>query len=268
MRNATRLNTTANDNSHIHTMKHKHTFKSIWAILVLVFLAAGSACAQVANPVSPKQVQELANQGDYAGLVKLIDAQEAGWQKTPSIGYFQDMWSIADVLTGGTTAQVYWLGRKAIWKMLLKPTPNEHLAPRQFYLWRHTMFFLGAEAITPYVNNLSPEMFAAVRHDTFLMLSEYARQLHATIIPGYRNKFAGAMNDAAERKRLMQIEIDNEVQSEARAASVSLSDDTVSEQYLIDAYSHDSRDPEELKQLFDILNIRDPEREQVMRATR
>jgi hypothetical protein len=150
--------------------------------------------------------------------------------------------------------------------MLLKPTPREYGAPRQFYLWRNTIFFLGAEDITPYVDSLRPEMFAQVRHDTFLMLSEYARQLHLTIIPDYNQKFFGAMNDFAERQRLMQIEIDNQIQAQARAALSRLATDHL--YYLVNAYKHEPRDDDELKTLLDIMNVQGADREHVLRDIR
>ena len=245
------------------TMTYKQTFNAFWGSLALFLLAASSAWTQNLNPVSAKQVQELANHADYSEIDKLIDSHEVIWQKAPNIAYFQNMFAIGEILLGGTTEQSYWLGRKVIWKMLLKPTPNDYIAPQQFYLWRHTMFFLGAEGITPYVESLSPEMFAPVRHDTFLMLSEYARQLHATIIPGYRDKYTGGM---AERHRFMQNAIDNEVQRNARIAISTLPTDHLN--YLINAYSHDPRDDEELKQLFDILNIQSADRKRVIDQSR
>ncbi len=85
---------------------------------------------------------------------------------------YRDMFAIGDILTGGTTPQSYWLGRKALWRMLCKSVPSEYGAAQQLYYWKYALLDLGAEAITPYVDNLNPEMFASVRHDTFLMLQD------------------------------------------------------------------------------------------------
>jgi len=244
-------------------MTYKCTLRALGGGLGFLFFAFISLHGQNSNPVAAKQVQELMHKNDYTTLVALVDSTEASWKKAPSIEYFHDMYFIGDILIGGTTQEIYWLGRKALWNMLLKPTPNEYLSPQQFYQWKYTMFFEGAETITPYVDSLSPEMFASIRHDTFLMLSEYARQLHSTIIAGYRDKYTGG---AAERNRFMQNAIDNEVQRTARRALSSLPTDHI--QYLIDAYSHAPKDDAELKALLDILNVQGVDREKVMRDTR
>jgi hypothetical protein len=231
----------------------------------LVILGTVSLHAQSPNLGLAKQAQELVNRGEYDQLVELVDSRDALWQKSPSMAYFGDMFSLGEVLMGRTTDRIYWLGRKVIWKMLFKPIPNEYLAPRKFYLSRYQMFSEGVEDISAYVDNLSPGKFAAVRHDTFLMLWEYAKQLHQVYDPNYRQKWPGAMNDAAERKKLIQNEIDNEIQYETRSALSSLATDHVD--YLIEAYSHDPRDDEELKMLLDILNVQGAYRAKVVRGT-
>ena len=208
-------------------------------------------------------MQALANQGDSSGIARLIEAEETLWKKAPSITYFQNMFAIGDVLIGGTNPNMYWLGRKVLWNMLSKPAPNEDFAPQEYYMYRIELFFSDAEDITTYVNNLSPDMFASVRHDTFLMLAEYARQLHATIVPGYRDKYTGGF---ADRHRFMQNAIDNQVQSQAKKALSLLATDHTN--YLIEAYSHDPRNDQELETLLDILNVQGADRETVMRNTR
>lgn len=246
-------------------MTHWRPFNAFRWIFALFLLGTYSAYGQIPNLVLAKQVEVLVNHGDHSGIVKLIDSEESAWKTAPSISYFQNMFSIGDVLTDGTTSDIYWLGRKVLWKMLFKPTPNEYLAPQEFYLWRYSIFFSDAEKITPYVDNLSPEMFAAVRHDTFLMLSEYVRQLHATIIPGYRDKYTGGVEG---RQRFMQNAIDNEVQRQAKKALSLLAISNGNIYYLIDAYSHDPRDDNELKALLDILNVQGADRARIMRDTR
>jgi hypothetical protein len=221
--------------------------------------------ADAGASLETKVKQSLKN-GDFASLNNLINEEEALWKKQPSVAYFHDMFCIGDTLTGGTTAQSYWLGRKALWDMLLKPVPSEFGAAQIVYGWKQTMLKLSAEAITPYVNNLSPDMFAAARHDTFLMLQEYASQLHQTIIPGYRDKYSGAMNDWAEKQRFKQNAVGNQIQAQARIALANLPTSHV--QYLIDAYSHEPRDDKELEALMDILNLKQGDRNNVWRDTR
>jgi hypothetical protein len=226
-----------------------------------------ATCANAANMDLAKQVEQLRNQGDIKVLGNLINAEEARWQSAPNLAYFENMQSIGETLIDGTTNESYWLGRQVLWKSLLKASPNEYLAPKQFYLSRYVLFSQGAENITPFVDKLDSEQFASVRHDTFLMLIEYARQLHASIISGYVQKFPGAANDPpAKKKKLIQNEIDNEIQYEARRALSLLATDHL--QYLMAAYSRAPRDDQELKALLDALNVQGKDRAEVWQDTR
>jgi hypothetical protein len=249
-------------------MIFKNTFRLFLNVLFLLLLITGSLHGQNTGPALERQVHEFVNDGDYASLDRLIDSEEALWKKEPSVAYYRDMFAIGGILTGGTTAQSYWLGRKVLWKMLFKSVPSEYGAAQDVYVWKDSLLSLSAEAITPYVNNLSPEMFAVARHDTFLMLQEYARQLHAAIIPGYRDKYSAPMNDWAGRQRFKQNAVDNQIQVQAGKALVTLATSIAHIQYLIDAYSHDPRDDDELKALLDILNVKGADREKVIRDTR
>ena len=253
-------------NSCTHIMTHKLRFKAFLSILALFWLATVAVHGQASNPDMAKQVHELANRGDYDSLVKLIDAQEALWQKAASMAYFRDMFTIADVLTGERNAQSYWLGRKVLWEMLLKTRPPiEYGAAQQFYVWKLNLFFLEAEDITPYVVGLSDDDFALIRRDTFLMLVEYARQLQETIIPGYRDKYSAPMNDSVGKQRFKQNAVDNEVQQGALFARSDLATRHIN--YLTVAYSHRPANPQELKQLLDILNVQGADRDRLIHAT-
>jgi hypothetical protein len=246
-------------------MKYKSALKLFLRILSVFFLATTSGYAQMPNLAMAKQVQAMENARDYSGIEKLIGSEESVWKTAPKIAYFQNMFSIADVLTDGTTPNMYWLGRRVLWQMLSKSAPNEYLSASKFYLWRYSMLFSDAEKITPYVENLSPEMFSAVRHDTFLMLSEYVRQLHSTIIPGYHDKYTGGVEGMSEH---MQSAIDNELQRQSKIAISLLGISNENIYYLIDAYSHDPRNDDELKALLGILNVQDADRAKVMQDTR
>ena len=94
-----------------------------------------------ANSDFAKLVRRLEDRCDYDALGKLIDSQETEWNNHHSIAYFQNTSAIADVLVGGTTQQTYWMGRKLMWKMLLKPVPNEYRTVTEFYIWKQEMFF-------------------------------------------------------------------------------------------------------------------------------
>jgi hypothetical protein len=255
----------APDFTHSHMMTRKLTVIAFRGLLGLFLFACNSATAQLPNSFSVKQVQEFTNRGDYTALVELIDSEEASWKAAPKLSYFRDMSAIGEILTGSTNPKIFWLGRKAQWDALFKTTPDEYGVPHEFYFWKGSVLLSNVENITPYEDSLSPEMFALVRHDTFLMLSEYARQLHATITPGYRNKVTGAMSESADRQHYMQNAIDNQVQIQARSALSLLATDHVD--YLIEAYSHHPRDDEELKTLLDILNVQGADRVKVMRGT-
>jgi hypothetical protein len=248
----------------IYTMKARRTLKT-FGIIFSFFVVSAIFTHGQANSDFAKMAQGLVSHGDYDALGKLIDSQETEWDNQRYMAYFQNTSVIADILARGTTQRMYWMGRKLMWKMLLKPVPNESHILTEFYISKQEMFLLAAEN-TASIESLSPEMYAPIRHDTFLMLSEYARQLHATIIPGYHPKFSGAMNDAAERKRLIQNAIDNQIQQEAGFALSSLATDHIN--YLINAYSHEPRDDSELKTLLDILNVKNVDREKVMQDTR
>jgi len=242
-------------------MKRKCTFKGFRLFFALLLFAVASAYGQYSNPEMENQVRQLVNLGDYDALVKLTDTQETLWKTSPSEAYFRNMRSIGDVLTGATNNRIYWLGRKVVWNMLSKPVPNEHQAAQAVRLWKKDLLSGGAESLTPYVVGLSNEEFAVVRHDTFLVLTEYARQLHATIIPTYKYKFAGATNAPEYDPRenpYKQNGIDNEVQTQANNAISDLPIDHVN--YLETAYSHEPKDPQELKQILDTLNIQGSDR--------
>jgi hypothetical protein len=231
-----------------------------WFCFAAIFAFAPISLLGQAGTVDlQKQVSELSAKGDYSAIVTLIDQQESDWRARPSTSYFSNMFSIATVVIGETNAEIYWLGRKAIWKALLKPAPNLYGAAQRVRSMKEAMLFAEAENITP-LESLSPEMFTAVRHDTFLMLSEYARQARAAFLPGYHNK---PVNGADPHT---QNAIDNGIQAHARYAIEWLAQDQ--DNYLIDAYSHAPKDDEELKQLLDILNIRGAERDRIMRDTR
>ena len=251
------------DNAHTN-MIAKHPIKCFSNIFIIYLITI--ACAHASNPALVKRVRELSRQDDRANLIKLVDAEEVLWKQAPSMTYFRDMLSVGDVLIGGTSPQIYWLGRVALWNMLLKPVPNEDGAPQRFYENRYEMFVSDAEDITPYVDKLSPDMFESVRHDTFLMLAEYARQMHASIIAGYRDKYSGAANDLAAREHFMQNRIDNQIQAQVRKAISLLAEDHVD--YLIEAYSHEPANEQELKELLDILNVQGADREKVLRDTK
>jgi hypothetical protein len=176
------------------------------------------------------------------------------------------MFSIGDLVIGGSNAKIYWLGRKVIWQMLLKPTPNEFGAAKNVYFLKQILLSEGAEAITPYVVGLSDEEFVAIRHDTFLMLAEYGRQLQEAIIPGYSDKYTAPMNDPVGREHFKQNAIDNQVQQQALNARCSLA--TFDTEYLAVAYSHRPANPQELKQLLDILNVQGSDRDRLIRSTK
>src|SRR5271163_3938534 len=95
------------------------------AFVIAGICAQGFADESGFDDVLEKQVIQLMNHGDYAASVKLVESQETLLKTAPSLTYFRNMTAIGDGLTGSTNAQVYWLGRKIIWKVLLKPAPNE-----------------------------------------------------------------------------------------------------------------------------------------------
>ena len=111
-------------------------------------------------------------------------------------------------------------------------------------------------------------MYAAIRHDMFLMFAQYARQANAVIIPGFHNKFPGATNSAEyamNKEPYRQNRVDDLVQAMVREELGWLQDQT---RYLIEAYSTEPRNDEELKQLLDILNIQGADRKKVMDDSR
>ena len=221
--------------------------------LAIVFtFASVVVLGQSGVPDLHKQVSDLSAQGNYAELAKLIDQQENLWKTAPGMDYFSNMSVFADFLTDAKDTQIYWLGRKVIWNVLLKPAPNTYGAPEAVYLEKRELLRVGAETTTFYVDSSSPKMFALIRHDTFLMLSEYARQAHAIIIPGFRRKPVLMSNPHT------QDAIDIEAQTQAGYVLDWLS--TGQDDYLIEAYSREPRDDQELKALLDILNIQGGDR--------
>ena len=237
-------------------MNLSNIYKIISGLSIGLLSFHTAAQAQYSNTPLESEVAQLASRGDYASIEKLIEKQERLWKTAPSVSYFRDMRSIGSVLTGSSNAQIYWLGRKVIWDVVLKPAPNEYGAAQAVRLWKEELFFLDAEDLSPYALSVSREMFASIRHDTFLMLAEYARQANATIIPGYHNRPASL----ADRDK--QNRIDNQVQDQARSAIRWLAEGQ--DNYLIEAYRRNPRDDQELKQLLDILNIQGAHRDKIL----
>lgn len=242
-------------------MKFAH-ISSISCRMAIVFaFAAVSAKGQVPNEALAKQVNQFAASGDYASIGKLVDAHESAWKTAPSTAYFNEMGTIAFVLLEQSHDQMYWLGRKVLWDVLTKPAPREVFAARSVYTEKEDLLRVGAEGFGRYEFNASPEMFASIRHDTFLMLSEYARLLHAEMIPGYKKKPRGAMND--DIRPFLQNIIDNEVQEQDRKEIQFLAEDQT--RFLILFYRRKPRDDQELKELLDILNIQGATRDAILK---
>ena len=253
-------------------MRLIHILQLIACLVAPFSLASFSVQGQLANDALKNQVGEFADQGSYDAVVKIVEAEENQWKAGPSIDYFRDMSSIGQMLLSKRDARFYWLGRKVVWKILLKPTPNDRFAVNLVTSWKDDLLF-SAEDINNAKRN--PEMYAAIRHDTFLMFAEYARQANATIIPGYQNKFPGATFSGfpapanwpydMNKEPYKQNRIDNLVQTAARNTLEQLKEQT---RYLIEAYSTEPRNDEELRQLLDILNIQGANRKRVMDESR
>jgi len=249
-------------------MKFQKRVRSFAYSLALVLLVTPVARAENISTELGSQAENFANQGNFFKIVELIDAEETSWKSSPSISYFENMEQIclALMMTGSSNDQRYWLFRKAAWDALLKSAP---LAKDALDIWRvdnlkERLLFAATDAI-PYVVQASPDMYVTIRHDSALMLIEYARQIYAQLVPGYRYKPVAAANDPVGRKRLRQNEIDNAIQDEMRMASHRLA----SRRYVYDltmAYSHPPRDDWELKQVLDALNIQGANRETIIRV--
>lgn len=235
-----------------------------------LFLASAVVQASDEANALGSQVFELANQGDFRAIEKIIDAQENQWKSSPNISYFDNIKaiSLALVMTGTSNDRRYWLFRTVAWDALLKPAPPVPASMDSSELWRSDNckedIIFAAKGAIPYVVQASPDMYVSIRHDTALMLIEYARQIHAQLIPNYHNKPVAAGNDPDGGPRLRQNAIDNSVQNELQSASHRLA----SRKYvydLITAYSHPPRDDEELKEVIDALGIHGTDLQEIIR---
>ena len=239
----------------VTTMK-SHDF--VLGFLLYAMLIAGVVVSSRAqNDAALKQeVQKLVAQDDSKGVEELIGKEETFGSDSEVLPNLNNLASIGFVLVDSTNAKLYWLGRRAFWDVILKPAPNVYLAARLVYPLKRGVLTAGAENEVPYMANVSSDMYAAIRHDTFLMLAEYAQQIHATVIPGYQDQPTWTQDPDRQRR------IDNEVQAEARSAKNWLAKDQ--NYYLIDAYSTPPRNDQELKELLDILNVQGADREKIM----
>ena len=226
---------------------------------IIVIFGQCFAYGQYGDTALENQVDQLAKRGDYVAVLNLIETQKNLAETKLNVYYFLTIGDIADTLTGELDSRFYWLGRQLVWQVLLKPTPNEMNVAQVVRLCKETLLFEAAENMGPYEFNASPEMFASIRHDTFLMLAEYARQVHATIVLGYQDKSVSL----AERDK--QNRIDNQVQAHAREAARWLRENQ--ENYLIVAYSHEPRNDGELKALLDILDIQGGARDRIIQRS-
>lgn len=256
----------------IHPMKRMilRYFRQFLILTVATgfFFQVQRADAQYSDPDLQKRLEKLTGDKNYPEIANLITSEEASWKANPSISYFQHMWLIGEALISSTNSNSYWLGRSAVWNVLLKPAPNNVGDTRQTAELKR-MGLTDAQAITSYVDGLNPNEFAAARHDTFLMLATYAQQLRKDLIPNYHPKFPGATNDPKHDPMELpyrQNRIDNETQDEIKNALRWLSEGQ--EYYLTEAYSHDPRNDDELKSIFEILDIKKPDRDKVWQNTR
>ena len=229
-------------------------------LLYLMLLLGAFVSSRGQDDAALKQeVQKLVVQGDSKAVEELIAKEETFGSSSGALPSVRNLASIGFVLTDSTNAKMYWLGRRAFWHVILMPSPNVYLAARTVYSEKRDVLTVGAESVMPYWGDASADMYEAIRHDTFLMLAEYARQIHATVIPGYQDQPTWTQDPDRQRR------IDNEVQAEARSAKNWLAKDQ--NYYLIDVYSTPPRNDEELKELLDILNVQGADREKVLHDT-
>ena len=241
----------------------------IRAILLILLSSVGARCAQESNGTPEelaKKTAKYADRSDYSSIEQLIDTQESGWGASPGTSYFDNMLQIGSALAQNPkqSDERYWIFRKVVWKTLLKSYPPVKDST-EFERVDHAkaQLLFDAVNVVPYVVAANPDMFASIRHDTAMMLMEYARQIRSLIVPGYKEKPV-PMNNIAERRRLFQNEIDNALQREMQAALGRLS----SRFYLysiIYAYKQPPRNDEEMFELMNALNIQGSDRAMVLR---
>jgi hypothetical protein len=211
---------------------------------------------------------ELAKKKDFSDITEMINTLEQNWKVAPSASYFADMEQIANGLRAAPAdAKRFWLCRATVWKILLKPFPPTDDVSDIYNVqeWKQDQITIARMAAR-WDPGVSPEMNVAARHDTALMFLEYSRQIHAQLIPNYHGKSYAPAFDSQGRRVASQTEIDNAIQDRLQSAVHGLPNRHMV-YYLIEAYSHEPRDPSELKELLDALGIQDGDRESILRAT-
>ena len=249
-------------------MRHRRYYSYI--TLATLFWAILPCCAPAAeNEIAlGSKVADFARRDDLSSIQNLIQEQEAVWETSPDVSYFENMEAIAMGLrTGADNTRQYWLYRKAIWEVLLKPFPPVGgSSDIETILNSKERLLAFARSAASWNSTVSDNMKIAMRHDTALMFLEYTRQLRAEMIPGYINRPVAAVNDPIGRERLRQNEINNAVQLYVRDALQRLARNHF--HYLSDAYSQRPTNSLELIQLLDALNIQGVDRRYVLEATK
>ena len=257
------------------------TFTRLVFLSIVASAFASSLAIGAKSQDLKAQVGQFADQGDLASVRNLIDTEETRWNGTPDLLYFEHMNVIGFALRDGATAdQRYWLFRKVAWATLLKAPLNGSFDLKRALRAKEELI-QAVESTTPYVSQANPDMYASIRHDTALILMEYARQVRALYTPNYKPKPVQAKNGplpgppsmsgttptpkkpGVTVEELSRNRAENYDQDALRSAYAGLASDHL--WYLVQAYGRQPRDNEELKGVLDALNIQGVDRETILR---
>jgi hypothetical protein len=188
------------------------------------------------------------------------------------------MAGIEFALLGQKSDEFYWLGRAYLWKVLFKPTPDQQGAAQQEFGLKSDLL-RDVEATGGYILNARPDMVVAARHDTCLLLEDYARQINSQLIPNYHSKpvgghysgftFPGDPTPAPVPpdviRQLKQNAVDNEVQEALRRARIDLTQGYNLDN-IVEPYRYFPRDNAELIDLLNTLDVQGFRRDYAIRS--
>jgi len=240
-----------------------------WCIAFPLLAALNTEDATVDPQALRAQVKQFAEKSDFDDIEHLVAAQDRAWKTAPSESYFQNMLAICLALGDGAMGERrYWLFRKVAWDALLKAEKAARLSLDMRIVDDSGDDILReAWNIGSYVDQASPDMFAAIRHDTAMMVMEHEREIHALLIPGYRGKPVAPLNDPVGTQLTRQNAIDNNLQEEIGADSGRLANIQFA-YYLLAAYKRPPAADQELLEVLNAVNLKDPLRMTVLREVK
>ncbi len=225
-------------------------------------LCVSSSQANAESDRIRSKVAAMLADGDWESITNLMNADYRSYKSSPSVEGFDGLCALTWGLYNNHDDQPtvpYWMFRKAAWKVILAPLPpitdpeNDRDQPRTIVNAKRDILSEIMRTSRPLFRD--PHGYDVYRrHDAAMLLLSYETWLKSYIVPNYQWKPVAPLNaDLPERMATRQNGIDNEIQSELRAALGELASEYTGQ--IRDAYSENPKDEAEAKALIDAINM-------------